>query len=252
MPHSETSLQSPPAHVGSSIAIFGAHLLGGGSLLVFGGFLWSGPLFGPDLALTPPRALLLDLVLSLLFFVQHSLMVRRWFRRRLPVPGRFHGVLYAMTSGAVLLMVVALWQEVPPPVLIVAGPSRWLLRGVFIASVLLFAWSIRSIRRFDGFGARELRAVQPEGTVEPRPLTVRGPYRWVRHPLYTGVLAMIWSFPEPTVDRLLFNLGWTAWMVLAAGWEENDLVADFGEDYRRYQTRVPMLLPWRLPADPGP
>jgi protein-S-isoprenylcysteine O-methyltransferase Ste14 len=79
-------------------------------------------------------------------------------------------------------------------------------------------------------------------------LVVQGAYRWVRHPLYLVVLLMIWSYPVLTVDRLLFNLLWTIWIVVGAVLEERDLVADFGDDYREYQRKVPMLVPTRIPS----
>jgi protein-S-isoprenylcysteine O-methyltransferase Ste14 len=78
------------------------------------------------------------------------------------------------------------------------------------------------------------------------PLTVRGPYRWVRHPLYLLVLIMIWSCPDLTLDRLLFNILWTVWIYIGALLEERDLVADFGDAYRHYQQKVPMLIPFRI------
>ena len=79
-------------------------------------------------------------------------------------------------------------------------------------------------------------------------LVVQGAYRWVRHPLYFVALLMIWSYPVLTVDRLLFNMLWTAWIVVGAVLEERDLTADFGNDYRKYQRNVPMLLPTRMPS----
>jgi protein-S-isoprenylcysteine O-methyltransferase Ste14 len=54
---------------------------------------------------------------------------------------------------------------------------------------------------------------------------------------------MIWSCPDLTADRLLFNLLWTAWIVVGTLLEERDLVAQFGEEYRVYQTEAPMLIP---------
>jgi protein-S-isoprenylcysteine O-methyltransferase Ste14 len=77
---------------------------------------------------------------------------------------------------------------------------------------------------------------------------VRGAYRWVRHPFYACILVLVWSCPELTADRLVFNLLWTAWIVLGAALEERDLAADFGDAYRRYRRRVPMLVPWRGPV----
>jgi len=75
------------------------------------------------------------------------------------------------------------------------------------------------------------------------PFTVAGPYRWVRHPLYLFTILMIWSCPDLTRDRLLFNLLWTVWIVIGSYFEEIDLIVEFDDAYREYQKRVPMLVP---------
>ena len=83
--------------------------------------------------------------------------------------------------------------------------------------------------------------------IVPPVMVVKGAYRWVRHPLYLAVLLMIWSYPVLTVDRLLFNMLWTLWIVTGTVLEERDLVAGFGDEYRDYERNVPMLLPTRIP-----
>jgi protein-S-isoprenylcysteine O-methyltransferase Ste14 len=45
-----------------------------------------------------------------------------------------------------------------------------------------------------------------------------------------------------TADRLLFNVLWTAWMIIGTVLEERGLLASFGDAYRDYQTEVPMLI----------
>ena len=111
-----------------------------------------------------------------------------------------------------------------------------------------FVWGVRSLPVFDPFGQRTLQA-ELRGRPPPHsPFVVRGAYQWVRHPLYLFMLVLIWSVPAATLDRLLFDVLWTVWTVAATRWEERDLVAGFGDDYRRYQRTVPMLLPWRGPA----
>jgi len=54
---------------------------------------------------------------------------------------------------------------------------------------------------------------------------------------------MIWSCPDMTTDRLLFNVLWTGWIVIGAFLEERDLVAEFGDTYLEYQRKVPMFIP---------
>jgi protein-S-isoprenylcysteine O-methyltransferase Ste14 len=71
----------------------------------------------------------------------------------------------------------------------------------------------------------------------------QGPYRYVRHPLYLFMLLLIWSAPRLSTDQLLFDVLWTAWIVVGTKLEERDLLADFGQTYRQYQKSVPMLIP---------
>jgi protein-S-isoprenylcysteine O-methyltransferase Ste14 len=70
----------------------------------------------------------------------------------------------------------------------------------------------------------------------------------VRHPLYALAIVLFWACPDATLDRLLFAALWTAWVVLACRLEERDLTARFGEPYREYRRRVPMLVPRLRPT----
>lgn len=69
-----------------------AGLLGGGALLAFYAFLIAGPFALVRLDLSETWLLFMDAVLSLLFFVQHSGMVRQSFRAWLAqtVPRAYH------------------------------------------------------------------------------------------------------------------------------------------------------------------
>ena len=70
-------------------------------------------------------------------------------------------------------------------------------------------------------------------------------YRCVRHPLYLGFLLTFWAVPVMTAGRLLFALGFSAYILIGIAFEERDLVAQFGERYRRYREQVGMLVPRR-------
>jgi protein-S-isoprenylcysteine O-methyltransferase Ste14 len=230
------------------IVVVSSVLLGGGSLLVFGAFLWTGSFELVHLGLTPTGVLVWDTALSLVFFIQHSGMIRRPFRRRLArvVPPHLDGAVFSIASGVALLLVVALWQRSPVEMVSITAPWRWFGRAVFGFAIVGFVVGVEALRGFDGFGLRPIRDRLRGRVREPGPLAIGGPYRWVRHPLYTGVLLMIWSCPDVTADRLLFNVVWTGWMVLGTVLEERDLVDDFGDDYLAYRAVVPMLVPWAL------
>lgn len=223
-------------------------ILGGGSLAAFGVFLWVGSFQLVDFGFEVTMILAWDGLLSLVFFVQHSGMLRRGFRRRVEslIPPHLQPAVYSIASGVVLLTVLVLWQRSSLEIWSVDAPWRWLLRAAFVCAILGFVAGVKALRGFDGFGQRPIRDLLRGRTRSPSPLTVRGPYRWVRHPLYTCVLLMIWSCPVVTADRLFFNCLWTLWIVAGTAMEERDLVDEFGDAYAQYREVVPMLIPWSL------
>ena len=193
--------------------------------------------------------------LSLVFFAQHSITVRRPFRARLSsvIPARYDGAFYAITSGLALGVVVVLWQPAGPPLFVLQGVPRLIVGAAALLAVAGFAWGAWALHGFDPCGLRPLRAHLRGAPVAPdpsraKPFVVRGPYRWVRHPLYSCVIVLLWADADMTAGRLVIAVLWTAWIYGGALLEEGDLIAEFGEQYRRYRKQVPILIPWRGPV----
>ena len=234
--------------------------LGGGSLVFF---WWAGrPMLVP-MHLSPAATLWWNALLSLLFFAQHSVMIRRSIRARLAtvIPVRYDGAFYATTSGLALMLVVVLYQRVSaPPLFVLHGLSRLIVNMVALLAVATIAWTIFALRTFDPFGVgpirQHLRSDRASSSAaipfRAKAFVVRGPFRWVRHPLYSATIILLWATPQMSLGRLVFAALWTAWILLGTLLEERDLVAEFGETYRQYCKRVPMLVPWRGPARAQP
>lgn len=193
--------------------------------------------------------LLWDTFLSLVFFVQHSGMVRGAFRTRLSavVHPRYHGIIYTIASGIALAIVVIFWQRSETSLVVLQGIPRLIATGFSLLAVLIFVLSAYALRSFDPLGIGPIRARLRGVDHRSSPFVVRGPYRWMRHPLYFCVLVLFWATPDLTVDRLLFNVLWTGWIYVGTLLEERDLTREFGDLYLRYQKAVPMLVPWRGP-----
>ncbi len=231
------------------LVLVASYLLGGVSLLMWVVFLSRGGLQIVDLGLDTPGALLFDALLSLVFFTQHSVMVRvpfkGWMARR--IRQEYQGAVYAVASGMALLVLTVFWQGPLQTYVVLPGIGRLLMHVVSLLALVGFIWGARSLGSFDMFGSEPiLRLLRNHPPAEPMPLTIRGPYHWVRHPLYLCCLMAIWSVTEITVDRLLYNIMWTGWIVLGTMLEERDLVAVFGTAYREYAAKVPMLIPRHL------
>jgi protein-S-isoprenylcysteine O-methyltransferase Ste14 len=233
------------ARIADRLIIALAVVAGAGSI---GLFAWDArPTFVP-MMWPPGAALAFDAFLSLVFFVQHSGMVRRPFRARLAsvLPARYDGVFYATSSGLTLMLVMVLWQRVDTPVFRLEGVARWIavaFSGLAAALLVISGYAVR--RTIDIFGLRPIRAHLRGRPLPSAPFSVDGPFRWVRHPLYSCILALLWARPEMMADGLLLSILWSGWIVAGTVLEERDLVADFGDVYRRYQQQVPMLVPWR-------
>lgn len=79
------------------------------------------------------------------------------------------------------------------------------------------------------------------------PLIVPGPYRYVRHPLYLAVfLLFLGTWLVLDHSQLIFSafllLLWFNFVV--APYEEKELVAIFGQQYREYAKRTPKIIPF--------
>jgi methanethiol S-methyltransferase len=186
----------------------------------------------------PAAAALIDAALIGLFALQHSLMARPWFKKwwAASIPTAFERCTYVHMANVTLLVLIAFWQ--PIPIELWVAPDG-ILRDIFWAAfalgwIILFAgaWS---------FGIGDLLGVDQmrrwcKGEHPHEPALKTGVlYRWLRHPMYVGVLLGIWATPRMTLGHALLALGLTAYVLLALRWEERDLFHRFGRAYERWR-----------------
>lgn len=235
------------------VAVYGvaAYAAGLVALLYFIGF--SGNLLVPrsvDVGAGGPwlENLAVDLLLLALFGIQHSVMARRGFKRwwtRIVLPAAERST-YLVATCAVLALMFVFWRPITTPVVwrVESDAGTLILWTVFGLGWLTVLVSTFLIDHFELFGLKQVYAnLVGRDLAEPG---FRTPwlYRYVRHPLYAGLLATFWAVPEMTAGRLLFALGFTAYILIGVAYEERDLVERFGDAYRRYRAEVGMLLPW--------
>jgi protein-S-isoprenylcysteine O-methyltransferase Ste14 len=231
--------------------IYSAFLFAGVSMAALCVFIISGSFQLVDLGFNETGILIFDTGLSLLFFIQHSGMMRKTFQKKAQriIPEAYYLAVYAIVSGVTLIFLLAFWQKSDWLIYSAKGPAQWGILLLFFTAGIGFMWGAGALGEFDPLGVKNIKNHLRAKPPRVNPFIVKGPYRLVRHPLYLFVILMIWLCPDLTADRFLFNVLWTVWIVIGAILEERDLVDFFGNDYRKYQETVPMLLPDRKSLD---
>jgi protein-S-isoprenylcysteine O-methyltransferase Ste14 len=113
---------------------------------------------------------------------------------------------------------------------------RWLGIGIGILCTLGIYWLFSSI----GSGITSTSATRKE-----HKLVTSGPYRWVRHPLYTVGSSMFVAFGMMADSWFIALLGILAFIAMAIRTpkEEANLIEKFGDEYREYMKRTGMFFP---------
>ena len=113
---------------------------------------------------------------------------------------------------------------------------RWLGVAIGLLCVAMVYWLFSSI----GSGISPTSATRKQHT-----LVTSGPYRWVRHPLYTVGSSLFIAFGMMADNWFIAALGVLAFIAMASRTpkEEANLIEKFGDEYREYMKHTGRYLP---------
>ncbi len=159
------------------------------------------------------------------------------------IPRKVDGkaLMYVIRIGGLLLWLTPFayvahpqwlaWSKIGLPIY-----ARWAGIGLGLICLPLFYWLFSSI----GSGISPTSA-----TRQQHQLVTRGPYRWVRHPLYTIGTILFLAFGLIADSWFLMLLGLIVFIIMAIRTpkEEANLIEKFGKEYEDYMKRTGRFLP---------
>jgi len=165
-------------------------------------------------------------------------------RKHLESAYRYYRIFYNVTALATLTPVlVYTFSMRGQPVFRWEGPFRIIQGLLAIFALVLF---IGGSRRYDlarFLGIRQLREDSACSVLtQDCHLDTGGIRSMVRHPWYAGGILIVW-IRNPDVTAVLTNLVITGYFLIGAIFEEQKLLAEFGEEYMDYRRRVSMFFP---------
>lgn len=192
-------------------------------------------------------AILINLFALSLFGLQHSIMARGAFKHWLAlfIHPSIERSTYVLGTTLAIGAMCSLWVPF--------GPIVWQVESEIMVALIrilaLFGWGFLllatfMLNHFELFGlSQTFNPLRGKASPEKH-FKTPGFYKFVRHPIQTGVLIGMWSVPVSTVSHLFFAGGMTLYIFVGLYFEEKDLLRDFGATYKDYMRRVKKLIPF--------
>lgn len=174
-------------------------------------------------------------IADLPLFIAGSLLLLWCSRHPLRHP-ESHGFWRFFAWECILVVAILNRQE--------AGP-QWASESCLQFSVVLLITGLWGIFR-RGRIARGREAASLYTWERTTVLVESGIYRWVRHPMYASLLALVWGMYLRHIDlpSLFPTLLATYFLWRTALADEDECLAYFGEAYRDYMRRTHRFIPW--------
>jgi protein-S-isoprenylcysteine O-methyltransferase Ste14 len=173
--------------------------------------------------------------------------LKRWLGRRF----RIYRLIFNLVALVTVIPVIVYEQGLRGPMLF-----RWegfliLFQMILlISALLLFLAGARHYDLLQFSGLRQLKTESSHNALtETGELDTTGILDITRHPWYLAAILIIWT-RDIDISVLVTNIILTLYFIVGTVLEERKLLIEHGDDYRRYQEKVSMLIPikWLVSA----
>ena len=197
---------------------------------------------------------LLIVITLMAFGVVHSLLASHQAKQ---IAQRLLGRNVATATYRLVFNVLALITILPALVLVFRLPDQELYRfpapwdsialGLQALAAFGLLYAVYQMDAWFFLGVRQLGEPSAIDSTSTSHLVTDGLHRFVRHPLYTTSLIVLYLASPMSLNWLAFAVGCHVYFFVGSIFEERKLVREFGAAYCLYQQRVPRMLPrpWR-------
>lgn len=180
-----------------------------------------------------------------LFYSTHTFLatlnIKRKIRSRLKGLYKWYRLAYSLFSSLFFFVLLLYAGTIPNRWLFATGPGSTYLGFMFAAfGTIISVKSMRdvSISRFVGF--------RPQDDLSDLdPLVTDGWYRYMRHPLYAGLILVFIGYflYVPTISSLIHLAALLLYLPPGIYFEEKKLLEIYGDRYSRYRKEIPAIIP---------
>jgi len=188
------------------------------------------------------------IILWVLFFVSHSFFAANSVKAAIQkISGRnfiFYRIVYNLLSVVFLgfILYVLFFKHEMNYLFISSTLLNYTGIGLMIAGIIIMVLAFRNYDLGEFTGIKQLA----HQIHHPEKLRITGLNKYVRNPLYTGIIVFILGYflRQPTFMNLVSLIMIYAYIYIGTLLEEKKLGELFGEEYREYKQQVKMLIPF--------
>jgi len=193
--------------------------------------------------------------LFFLFGLSHTILasnkIKKSIAEKLGDKIAFYRLFYNVSSAIIIAALLALAPKPSVTLYDLQFPYDIIIFTVQVLSLIGLILAARHIDVGEFLGTAQIKrylngTYNIENLDEDKTLIIKGPFKYVRHPIYFGSIVFLGA--RPTMDLFYFSIFFYSIIYFYVGsiYEEKKLVEEFGEKYKKYQKLVPRLFPYKF------
>ena len=189
-------------------------------------------------------------VLWIIWCALHSGMISvtatGYLKRCLGKRFRIYRLVFNLVALVTVIPVIVYEQQLRGPMLFRWAGFLIIFQVILlISAILLFLAGARHYDLLQFSGLRQIKTGSSHNALtETGELDSNGILYITRHPWYLGGILIIWT-RDIDISALVTNIILTLYFLVGTVLEERKLLIAYGDDYRRYQRKVSMLIPFK-------